>query len=159
MPLKVGQKAPDFKLKDTKGNMWKFPLTTNTCLLVFYKVSCPTCQLTLPFVEKLYKAYGSKITFLGIAQDTESEVKDFLLKYKLSFPQLIDAPAYSVSLTYDIKVVPTLYLINAEGEIISVEESFVKSFMEFLNEKLAHLCAIEPISLFEGISVPSFKPG
>jgi len=132
MPLKVSQQAPDFSLRDLEGKEHVLPGDLN--LLIFYKVSCPTCQLTLPFVEKMYRAYGTAIGFFGIAQDDPQEVSSFVRRYGLSF-------------------------VLRNGEVIRAEESFLKSALESLNEELAKLSQKEPLSLFEGVSVPLFKPG
>jgi peroxiredoxin len=157
MPLKALQHAPSFVLRDTGGKEWSFP-REGYSLLIFYKVTCPTCQLTLPFVEKMYRAYGSAIGFFGIAQDPSEEVSRFAVRHGLSFTQLIDPSPYDVSFSYDVQVVPTLYLTEGD-RILRVEESFFRNGLEALNAELARLVDAEPIPLFEGVSVPPFKPG
>lgn len=159
MPLKVGSSAPDFTLKDVEGREYEFHTLEGYKLLVFYKVTCPTCQLTLPFVEKMFRSYRGGINFLGIVQDSPKEAEDFASKYGLTFPQLIDAPDYEVSLAYDVQVVPTIYLIDPDNRIVFVEESFVKSSLEKLNEELAKIADREVNPLFEDVSVPPFKAG
>jgi len=157
MALKRSQRAPRFTLRDTQGVEWNVP-TEGYTLLVFYKVSCPTCQLTLPFVEKMYRAYRSAVSFHSVAQDPPEEVSRFVRRYGLSFTQLVDPPPYDVSVRYDVQVVPTIYLVKEE-EILHVEESFLKSGLESLNAELARIAGVDPVPLFEGVSVPSFKPG
>ncbi len=159
MPLKVGDKSPDFRLKDADGREFKLYSLEGFKLLTFYKVTCPTCQLTLPFVEKMFKSYGDKIYFLGIVQDPPKEAKDFMSKYGLTFPQLIDAPDYGVSLVYDVQVVPTIYMIDENNEVVFAEESFIKKSLEELNSKLADIAEKKVNPLFEDVSVPPFKAG
>jgi len=157
MALKRSQRAPRFTLKDTEGAGWSVPAEGHT-LLVFYKISCPTCQLTLPFVEKMYRAYGSAVSFFGVAQDPAGEVSPFARRYELSFTQLVDPSPYEVSSRYEVQVVPTIYLTEGE-EILHVEESFLRSGLESLNAELARIAGTDPVPLFEGVSVPPFKPG
>ena len=159
MPLKEGAKAPEFLLKDPQGGFHK-PLSEGKhILLVFYKVTCPTCQLTLPFVEKLFRAYGEKVGFFGVVQDPPQEAINFANQYGLTFTQLIDAPNYEISILYDVQVVPTIYLIDPEGSILFMEESFVKDRLEELNSKLSQITGFPLASLFEDVSVPAFKAG
>jgi len=159
MPLKEGIEAPDFRMKDQDGKEWSLSGLEGYRFLIFYKVTCPTCQLTLPFIEKLYRWYGDKIHIFGVIQDPEDKAKEFMKNYGLTFPQLIDAPDYPTSIKYDVQVVPTYYLIDPQGRIILSRESFVKKELEELNERLAGIAGKEVNPLFEDVSVPAFKAG
>lgn len=159
MPLKLGERAEDFDLSSYEGKKYSLYGTPGYVLLTFYKVTCPTCQLTLPFVEKMYKLYGDAITFYGIVQDSDKDAKEFANKYGLTFPQLIDYPTYQVSQKYGIEVVPTLYLLNSEKTIEFVSSSFVKTDLDKLNSKLSAVAGKEEVDIFAGTHVPAFKPG
>jgi len=135
MPLERHERAPGFLLRDLGGEERRLP-AEGCVLLVFYKVSCPTCQLTLPFVGRMHRAYSPALSFLGIGQDPPREVSLFAEKHGLDFPQLPEPPPYEVSFAYRVQVVPTLYLIEG-GRILWVEESFVRSSLESLNRELA----------------------
>ncbi len=159
MPLGKGEKALDFSLSSIDGNQVSLKDIEGFKVLVFYKVTCPTCQLTLPFINKLYKKYGDRITFLGIGQDSLEDLKIFKNKYELDFVQLSDTPKYPVSKSYDIRVVPTTYLLDENNEILFMEEGFVKRSIEELDGKLAQLLGEEPVDVFKGVHVPEFKAG
>jgi peroxiredoxin len=159
MPLSEGTKAPDFTKIDQDGKEWKLGEIGGWKLLVFYKVTCPTCQLTLPFMEKLHRFYGEGVKVLGIIQDPPQKAKEFMKNYGLTFPQLIDAPEYPTSIDYDVQVVPTYYLIDPEGTIVLARESFVKKELEELGKRLAEISGKEENPLFEDVSVPAFKAG
>ncbi|MCS7197042.1 MAG: TlpA family protein disulfide reductase [Aquificaceae bacterium] len=159
MPLKVGDSAPNFELSDIEGNFYSPERVHGKKLLVFYKTTCPTCQLTLPFVEKLYQLYRNHVSVWGIVQDPEQEAFKFAQKYNLNFPQLIDYPGYEVSMEYRVQVVPTLYLVEEGGGVEFVSNSFVKADLKKLNELLASFAGIPPLDLFAGQSVPEQKPG
>jgi len=60
--LGTGVRAPEFELRtmDAKPFSLGDALARGPAVLVFFKVSCPTCQYALPFFERLYKAYGHK---------------------------------------------------------------------------------------------------
>ncbi len=70
--LRVGAKAPEFELKTLDDG--KFALSqelgSGPVVLAFFKVSCPTCQYALPFLERLYVAYAKNgVTLVGISQN------------------------------------------------------------------------------------------
>ncbi|MEJ5339306.1 MAG: peroxiredoxin family protein [Aquificaceae bacterium] len=159
MPLKLGEKAKDFELPEREGHFHSLAETVGYKLLVFYKVTCPACQLTLPFVERLHKLYGHVVTVWGIAQDPEHAVREFAKKYGLTFPQLVDYPDYWVSVDYDVQIVPTIYLIDPGGQVDFVSHSFVKSELRELNERLASISGQAPEDIFAGQRVPELKPG
>ncbi len=159
MPLGIGDKALDFSLESLEGGSVSLEDIRGYKVIVFYKVTCPTCQLTLPFIDKLYKAYGDKIHFLGIGQDSIKDLKIFKGKYELNFTQLSDTPKYPVSREYYIRVVPTIYLIDETNKIIFMEEGFVRKSLEELNNKLADITGYELADLFTGVHVPEFKAG
>ncbi len=56
--LATGTQAPDFELKTLDGKSFSLSaeLARGPAVLAFFKVSCPTCQYALPFLERLYKA-------------------------------------------------------------------------------------------------------
>ncbi len=159
MPINVGERVPGFRLRSVSGGEVSLEDLEGVKVLTFYKVTCPTCQLTLPFIEKIYRAYGDSATFIGVVQDPEEEARSFMENYGLTFTQLIDAPDYRVSADYMVEVVPTIYLIDGENRVLFVEESFLKAGLEKLVSELSRLSGKEEIELFEGVSVPPFKAG
>src|SRR5208283_4468296 len=99
--LREGTKAPDFSLPALDGGKFSLQdaLQRGPVLAVFFKVSCPVCQYSLPFFERLHKAYGSqKVAMVGISQDDKGNTAVFLKEYSVTFPVLLDDPAgYVVS--------------------------------------------------------------
>jgi peroxiredoxin len=96
-------------------------------LLAFFKISCPVCQLTLPFLN------GLKSPVLAISQDDEASTRRFLTKFGIpSLPILLDRAddGYPISNTFGITHVPTLFKVEIDGTISSVSEGFVKADLE-----------------------------
>ena len=54
------QGAPDFALSQLDGLPWEFPLDAagRPVLLVFFETDCPTCLLTLPYLNRLDETLG-----------------------------------------------------------------------------------------------------
>src|SRR6266581_9394324 len=83
----AGNKAPGFSLKslDNKEYSLNTLLERGPVVAAFFKISCPVCQFTFPFLERLYKQYGDdRVTFLGISQDDARATKDFAREYAVT---------------------------------------------------------------------------
>lgn len=160
--LVPGQKAPIFNLKTTDGQpiISDFSKTTWT-VLSFYKATCPTCMLTIPFIEKLFKHHqkDGDIRIESVAQEEEGAAKTFMSTYGLTHPTGLDKAPYSVSNQYGLTNVPTTFLIRSDGTIEQTIIGFVKKEYEQLAEKLGKALNKAPAPLFAGITVPELKPG
>src|SRR5258708_8115025 len=58
--VNIGNTAPVFSLKGLDGKDYSLPtlLKRGPVVAAFFKISCPVCQFTFPFLERLYKRYG-----------------------------------------------------------------------------------------------------
>jgi len=161
--LEIGTQAPDFKLTAADGKSYslKEKLSTDLTLLAFFKINCPTCQFTFPFLEKLHKSYAGKgFTLWGISQNNQAETREFASQYQISFPLLLDQNNYQISYAYGITVVPTLFLIDKNQEILFTGEGFAKEDLEKLSQEIAQRTGTAPVNIFAGESyVPAFKAG
>ena len=91
--LATGTKAPDIELKTMDGKRFSLSdeLARGPVVLVFFKVSCPTCQYALPFFERLYKAYGQKgVTLAAVSQNNAKDTAAFVKEFGITFPVLLD---------------------------------------------------------------------
>ena len=126
--------------------------------LLFYKVTCPTCQIAAPPIDRLERAYPGRIT--GIGQDPPDALADFSRTYAMSFPSVPDLPPYDVSNAYGISHVPTLVVIDASGVVADVVESWDREGLNRASERLAALVGAEPSPVSEpGDGLPDFRPG
>jgi peroxiredoxin len=162
--LPAGTKAPDFSLPAVDGGKFSLreALQRGPVLAAFFKVSCPTCQYTFPFLERLHRAHGDKqITMVGISQNNQSETAAFLKEYGVTFPALLDDPnGYVVSNAYGLTNVPTLFLIQPDGAIEMTSVGWVKKDVADLNRKLAQAHQATPLPLFKpGEDVRDFRAG
>jgi peroxiredoxin len=178
--LTAGTNAPDFSLPalvdgkaDGKGNGKvdandgsKFSLQSalkqGPVLAAFFKVSCPTCQYTFPFLERIHKAHGDKkITVVGISQNDRHDTSAFLKEYGITFLTLLDDPnGYAVSNAYGLTNVPTLFLIGQDGKIEISSVGWVKLEVEDINRKLSGAQQSAPPPIFlPGEDVRDFRAG
>lgn len=146
LAAKAGVQALDFTLPDVSGQQRSLKqwLKQGPVVLAFFKVSCPTCQYTFPFLERLHKQLGGPPWIVGISQDARRKTDGFNRDYGVSFPTLLDSEDddYPVSNAYGITHVPSLFLIEPDGRIALTSVGFVKSDLEELARRLG------PVTLF-----------
>ena len=159
----AGQTAPDFSLKSIDGKDYSLSklLKRGPVFVSFFKVSCPVCQFTFPFLERLYKRYGGKdVTFLGISQDNRRATKEFADEYGVTFPMVLDAEGYPASNAYALTNVPTSFLIDTDGSVKIASLGFNKKDLEAIAAELSQRGKIPPAALFRpDESVPGERPG
>lgn len=152
--------APDFSLpRLANGKDQLYSNDSRLTFLVFYKFSCPTCQLALPYINKIYEAYGENVRFFAIAQDDAEKTQQFVNDYRLTMPVLRDEKPYPVSRQYQLVSVPSMFLINPDHTIRYAAEGFVKQELLNLADVIAEKTGNPQIELFGSESVPEFKPG
>jgi peroxiredoxin len=153
--LEAGARAPSFRLKDLAGATVSLEelLLKGPALLAFYKVSCPVCQLTFPYLEQL--AASSSIQIIGISQDDLSATQGFNQRFGITFSTLLDQAkeSYPASNAFGITNVPTLFLVEPDGNIASASSGFSKRDLEALGAR----AGVVPFRADE--SVPEWKAG
>ena len=100
--------SSDFHLSDHKGK----PVFIN-----FWASWCIPCAEEAPAIEQVYKEYSKKgVVFVGIAiSDTETKAKEFVDRFKLSFPIGLDPG--EIHKSYPLYGVPTTVFIDKQGRI------------------------------------------
>ena len=162
--LPAGEPAPAISLKDTSGQSFLLEeaLKKGPVLAAFFKVNCPTCQFTFPFLERMYETYGDNgFTFLGISQNNAGDTREFAQEFGVKFPLLIDDEnSFTASNEYGITNVPSVFLISQDGKILERSVGFAKQDLENMAKEAA-LSTKRPVTpLFKpGEVVPSHKPG
>jgi peroxiredoxin len=159
----AGQTAPDFSLKSMDGTEYSLSklLERGPVFISFFKVSCPVCQFTFPFLERLYKRHGGKdFTFLGISQDNARATKEFADEYGVTFPMVLDAEGYPASNAYGLTNVPTSFLIDTDGSVTIASMGFNKKDLEAIAVEFTDRGKIPAAALFRpDESVPANRPG
>lgn len=150
----MGGQATGFTLASLDGGKQSLQelLRSGPVLLAFFKISCPTCQLTFPYLSRIS---GGGIRFVGISQDNESLSRAFAQRFGVNFAVLLDeaAEGYPVSNAYRITHVPTMFLIESDGTII-------ESFTGFSRADLERLAARVQLPVFTAADqVPAWKAG
>lgn len=153
--LRAGQRAPDFQLaKVSKGTAQLSKLLADgPVLLAFFKSTCPVCQMTLPFLERMHG--GTAPHVYGVSQDDAATTREFSAEFGLTFPMLLDTEqsGYPASNDYGISHVPSLFLVERDGAIAWSQEGFNKRELAAVGDKAG-------VKLFRpDDDVPEWKAG
>jgi peroxiredoxin len=150
-----GSRAPDFRLARLDGGEAALAelLADGPILLAFFKVTCPICQLTFPFLDRLHSP--AALPVYGISQNCEEDTREFDRYFGVSFPTLLDREedGFPASNAYGISSVPTLFLIERDGTIARVVEGWQRKQIEWLGARIG----VAPIPQDE--KVPEWKAG
>jgi len=153
--LATGEQAPAFDLKNLAGGKQSLEqiLAKGPVLLAFYKISCPVCQLTAPYLERL--AASEKLQIIGISQDDDASTRGFLDRFGVKFPTLLDQSSeqYPASNAYGISSVPSMFLVEPDGRISKSIGGFSKRDLEDVGKR----AGVAPFRPDE--HVPEWKAG
>jgi peroxiredoxin len=161
--LKDGGLAPDFALPDSRGKTFSLSgmLATGPVVLAFFKVTCPVCQFTFPYLERIFRGGAGRVNLLGVSQNPARETNLFASEYGLTFPLLLDEPGrYPVSNAYGITHVPTVFLVSSEGRVELGSVGWSRQEIEDLARRLGQALQLPPPQAFSaGEDVPAFTAG
>ena len=139
--LEAGARAPDFRLEDLNGGQKTLTelLPGGPLLVAFFKVSCPTCQFTFPYLERIHRGLAAGAARLfAISQDDAEATREFHKEFDITMPTLLDSDRYGypASNAYGLSHVPSLFLIERDGKISWSLVGFRKTELETLGKTL-----------------------
>jgi thiol-disulfide isomerase/thioredoxin len=122
----VGAKYKSLVLRDTSDNIVNLSdyIGDGYVLIEFWASWCGPCRKENPKLRKIYNKYnGRDFEIIGITYDTNDTRKFWLKaihKDSLLWPQFRDPTPYMQSnKKYDMRGIPSNYLINPKGKIIA----------------------------------------
>jgi peroxiredoxin len=151
--LAAGSAAPVFALETLSGRVFRLSdaIADGPLVLVFYKASCPTCQLTFPFLQRIHAENPSGMRIVGISQDDAAETKEFVGRFGIGFEIALDKHPFEVSSSYELEFVPAVFVVGRDGRIQLSEYGFSKETLNVI---------AKPLELFRGDDgLPATRPG
>ena len=117
----VGDQAPNFKIKDSKGQEIDLnTLTAKGPVLVRLTCGCSGCDKELAYFQELHRAYeGKGLTSLAIFKEPDSKVETYVKEKKLNMLYAVDSKGDSWNV-FQTKTMPTNILIDKGGKIINI---------------------------------------
>jgi peroxiredoxin len=160
----AGHSAPAFEMDASNSQHFSLveALKKGPVVAAFFKITCPVCQFTFPFLERLHKAFGDAAQFRGISQNDDYDTKEFVDEYGVTFPVLVDHEDdnFPVSNLYGLATVPTILLIEPHGKVKVSFTGFDKEGLEKISVELANALGRKPAPVFHpGEVIPANKPG
>ena len=134
----VGQPAPDFERVDGKDQSIKLSSYLGKVVyLDFWASWCAPCRETFPWMNQLQEKYGKDgFEIVAVNIDTKrADANKFLAQYGAGFTVLFD-PKRGVAKTYEIKGMPTSFLIDRSGNVVSTHLGFQKDRAAELEEHI-----------------------
>ena len=154
-PLATGARAPEFCLARLDGGEASLHdlIANGPVLLAFFKISCPVCQMTFPYLDRLHTA--GTLPIYGVSQNDEEDTRDFNRRFRVTFPTLLDREenGFAASNAFGLASVPTLFLIERDGTISRTIEGWSKQEIE----SLGGIFGVAPFR--PGDNVPQWKAG
>ena len=148
-PIEIGAQAPLIPGVD---------LDAGPTAVVFYKVTCPVCQMAAPKVSMLEAAFPGRV--VGVGQDPADALEAFDDRFDFGAPTTSDTPPYPASDAYAIESVPTLVLVGEDGVVADVVQSWDRDGYNRVAAELAELTGRPPVVVSApDDGLPPFRPG
>jgi cytochrome c biogenesis protein CcmG/thiol:disulfide interchange protein DsbE len=118
--LSVGQPAPDFDLMLFSGERVTLKSFRGKAVIInFWRSGWPHCQREAPVLEAAYEKYherGLMIIGVNVSQDLEQPARDFVERYKLTFP--VGHDTGDIFPLYGVKAAPTMIFIDKASNLV-----------------------------------------
>ena len=119
--------APDFSLPmiNKEGKVNLKDLRGRVVYVDFWATWCPPCRKSFPWMEEMHTRYHDDgLTIVAISVDAKYELaENFIRELKPSFISAHD-PGKKTAKLYKLRAMPSSYLIDRNGKIISTHLGF-----------------------------------
>lgn len=120
-PRQVAFAAPDFALPLRSGGTMRLAdLRGKVILLNFWATWCVPCRTEMPALETLYQRHkeaGLVVLAINMDRLSSAGLEAFVKEVAVTFPIVLD-PAWSTARLYQVRGLPTTYLIDRAGNIV-----------------------------------------
>lgn len=134
-----GSTIDKLDLTDLEGKKYSIKSLKNKVIVLnFWFTNCAPCIKEMPDLNKLKAKYQNDgVVFFAITYNKRDLITSFLERTKLDF---IIIPNEQATIDdFQIKFFPTNILINKEGKVEFINETFVSNGLEIIDKKIAKL--------------------
>jgi peroxiredoxin len=119
--LDVGDKAPEYKIKDATGKVIDLSeLTAKGPVLVRLTCGCSGCDKELAYFQELSASYKEKgLISLFVFREPDAKVAQYVKDKKIDLLYAVDTKGDSWN-TFQTKTMPTNFLIDKGGKIVAI---------------------------------------
>ncbi len=138
-----GTPAPEWNLSDSDGNMVSLEeLRGNVVVIDFWATWCGPCLVVMPDIQSLHEKYADQpVMIFGVNVWESGDPVAFMLENAYTYGLLLEGDA--VAEEYKVSGIPTLYVIDQEGNIAFAEVGASSELGLKLTEVIDSLLAVE----------------
>jgi peroxiredoxin len=156
--LEPGAPFPPLALRDARGKPLA-PAEGETIYAVF-KTTCPVCEFTWPFLERVRQRAEGAFRILAVSQDDPGKTAAFHERLGVQLAMAFDPQPWAASDALGVTTVPTLFRVGPAGTVEETIVGFDRAGMEGLSRRAAALSGRPATPLFRADEhVPAIKPG
>jgi cytochrome c biogenesis protein CcmG, thiol:disulfide interchange protein DsbE len=125
-PAAPGDAAPPFALPDAGGATVALDKLKGRVVYVdFWASWCGPCRRSFPWMGEMQRRYGDQgLTIVAINVDKKREDAAKFLAHTPGAFTIVYDPAGGVPSAYDVKGMPTSYLVDRAGRVVAVDSGF-----------------------------------
>lgn len=139
-PYSFAQKAPAFTLPGDNKNISLKKLKGKVIYLDFWASWCDPCRKSFVWMNDMHARYEGK-NFIIVAVNLDASKADaakFLKKVPVNFDIAYD-PEGSVAAKYNLKAMPTSYLIDKNGQLAFAHKGYREGDAKEIEKKIQQL--------------------
>jgi peroxiredoxin len=160
--LEPGAPFPPITLRDAKGA--PLPPPKGETLYVVFKTTCPTCELTWPYLarldDRIREAGDGGLRIVAVSQDPPDKAAAFNARAGSRVETAFDPQPWPASDRLGVDTVPTFFRVGADGKIAESGAGFSRDRMESLARRAAEAAGKPYEKLFRASDqAPSTKAG
>ena len=127
-PAALATKAPVFELPGESGTVSLKKYRNQVVFIDFWASWCVPCRYSFPWMNEMQERYGDEgLKVIGINVDKDKAMaQKFLERIPATFDIAYD-PEGEVADLYSLKVMPSSYLIDREGNLVHAHKGFKTS--------------------------------
>jgi len=143
--LEIGEKAPAFNLPGSSDSVDISNYRGKVVYLDFWASWCAPCKQSFPWMSELQGKYREAgLQIIAVNLDTKAtEAQKFLAAVQPNFTIAFDAKGESAR-RYDVKAMPSSYLIDRKGNIQLIHTGFSQGAREKLETSIVQALKVQP---------------
>jgi thiol-disulfide isomerase/thioredoxin len=157
--LGPGAPFPRLTLREANGDAADIP--SRETLYAVFKTTCPTCELTWPFLDRVRRAGEGGLQVVAVSQDDPPRAEEFGRRLETGLRTTYDPEPWPASDLLGVMTVPTLILVGEDGRVRDTIVGFDRQKMQDLADRGSRLAGRAPAPIFGASDreVPALRAG